>query len=493
MKNALKIVSLLLCALFLFSSCGVPSLPGEETTTSPLGENGVSGVNGDGEKQLPFNPADGLNPFFARSNENKYVFSFLYKSLFDIDKNYNPIPVVAESIVVSGNTATVKIRSGMTCRGSSDITAADVVYSFNLAKNSYLYSGELAAVESAAAAGSAVNFILRQPDIFAAGKLVFPIVKEGTADIATDVPVGCGDYYYLENKLISVADAGKRITLCSINTRDSARDALKVGSSDVFFSDLSDCNYTAVTGAVSTVQLNNMVFIGMNSGNGALNKYVRSAVAAQLNSDEIILSSYEGHAVSMKLPVNPDAYCASELTAPAPGGDTALSESILDRSSFTKITNGVRTNGAYSLKFSLIVNNDNRYRVSAAYAAADSLNKAGFSVTVEALPYAQYAERIASGNFDMYLGEVKLDGSMDISQFFSDESPLGKGVDKTERAATEYARYRSGEISAAEYYKIFAEFYPFVPVCFRTGYIISSQDVTLDLSRAPDNIYYNMA
>lgn len=493
MKRFLKIVSLLLSALLLFAACsrdGLNEPSTDSAVTEPSGENGQTNQ---GEKALPFNKADGVNPFFAKSNENRLLFSLLYEPLFEPDSSFKPVNVIAEDYAVSGTVLTVKIKSGVACRGSTNITAADVVYSFNLAKNSYLYSGELLSVQSAEAVSAvSVNFILEQPDSLAAAKLNFPIVKEGTADIQTDIPTGSGSYYYLEDKLISTADSGKIIVLAGIDTRDASRDAFKIGASDLFFSDLSDCNYTGAAGKTDKIHLNNMVYIGFNSQNGALNKYTRSAVAAALNSEDIAVSAFEGHAVPAKLPFNPAVYYADGIKSSLLSGDKALAESIIDKNGYIRTVNGVRTNGSYSLSFRMIVNSDNRYRLTAAYEAADALNQIGFNITVEPLPFEDYRQRIESGNFDMYIGEIKLDGSMDISEFWRDGSPFSSGIDKTERAAAEYSRYRSGEMTAAEYYGIFAEFYPFVPICFRTGYIAYSADVTPDLSRAPYNIYYNL-
>lgn len=493
MKRAIKVISVLLCVMTAFSSCGKNPLPDGATEPSTETATGAASEKGNGRVSLSFNAADGLNPFFARSEENKYLFSLIYEPLFALDKNYNAIGVAAESIAVSGTSATVKLKSGNAVRGSSPITAADVVYSFNMAKSSFLYAGELRTVLSATAkSATSVEFTLKYADVFAAGKLTFPVVKEGTADTQTDIPAGSGDWYYLEKKLVSTADSNKTLELCETDTRESARDAFKIGRSDVFFGDLSDCTYTGTAGKSEDICLNNMVYIGFNSANGALNKYVRSAVAVMTNSEEIALSSYEGHAVPAKLPVNPNAHFAKNMNVTVADGDEELASAILDRCGYTKYSNGVRTNGAYPLSLSLLVSNDNRYRLSAAYSIADSLKKIGFSVRVDAVPFAEYSQRIADGAFDMYLGEIKLDGSMDISVFFEEDTPFSKGVDKTQRAATEYLRYRSGEISPAEYYKIFTEFFPIAPVLFRTGYVVKSGDVTLDLSRAPYDIYYNM-
>lgn len=492
MKRILKTVSLLLCALFLFSACGRTDGGDNGVNSAPSGGGADAPEASAREVTLPYNPSDSLNPYFAKSDENRLLFSLMYEPLFEPDGSYKPVGVIAESFTVSGNSLTVKIKSGAACRGSSDISAEDVVYSFNLAKASYLYSGELSGVTAASSSGSAVVFTLERPDSFAAGKLNFPVVKAGTADGETAVPTGSGRYYYFEKQLVGVSDSQKVIYLCETDARNGARDALKIGSSDFFFSDLSDGVYAGATGKTEEIRLNNMVFLGLNSNNGALDKYIRSAVAAAVNCEDIALSSYQGHAFPAKLPFNPASYLAKELSAPALKGDSSLAKAILDRGGYTRLVNGVRTNGAYTLSFRLLVNSDSRQRLSAAYIIADTLKDIGVSVRVEAVPFEEYAERIASGGFDMYLGEIKLDGSMDFGEFYRDGSPFSAGIDKAEGAAAEYGRFRAGELSPQEYSAVFTEFYPFIPLCFRTGYIVHSADITPDLSRAPYNIYYNL-
>lgn len=495
MKKVISVISLLLCAVLLFSSCGKVTSPENQPTEAPTDENGEEIIEEvKTEKTLLFNSSDGFNPFFAKSNENRYIFSMLYQSLFEIDSAYNPIPTVADSIVVNDNIATVKIKEKIACHGLPALTAADVVYSFNLAKASHLYSGELTTVLSASAVSEkTIDFVLSKPDIFVAGKLNFPIVKAGTADLPTDIPTGSGNYYFLENKLVNTTDGAKIIDICYVDTQEEARNALKIGAADVFFSDLSDCVFTATEGRIRDVLLNNMVFIGVNSANGALNKYVRSAIAMQINTDEIRNEAYEGHANCTKVPFNPAVYFGKKIYSPDLKGDSQLATEILDRCAFSRFVNGVRTNGAYTLSMSLIVNNDNRYRLAAAQKIAENLNEIGFAVRVEALPFEEYSQRIASGNFDLYLGEIKLDATQDLSPFFTEGTPFSMGIDQTERVAADYSRFRSGEMSPAEYYSEFKEFYPFIPIAFRLGYVVNSNDISFDLSRAPYNLYYNLS
>ena len=497
MKNALKIIALLLCVTMLFSACGQKTPTENESTTDPIQQNesveNEASPKGDGVISLPFNETDGLNPFFAKSNENLYICNLIFESLFSVDKNYNIVPVIAESITVNGTTATVQLRTDASCRGSQPINAYDVVYSFNLAKASYGWSGYLNGISGASAVSKfTVAFTLDYSDIYAGAKLCFPVVKEGTADIQNAIPTGSGDYYVLENKLVSVADSSKTITLYTVDTNKSAENAFKIGATDVYFSDLSNCEYIGITGKTEEVMLNNMVYLGLNNNNGGLNKYVRSAIAAGLNGDDIVLSSYQGHGKAVKMPVNPNTYYYENTSAIDSQGDTTLAEKILDRSGFTRYSGKAKTNGAYILSFDLIVNRDNKYRLAAAFHIADSLNKLGFYINVLPLSFADYNQRISAGHYDMYLGEVKLDGSMDLSQFFLANGKLGAGIDKSGKAVKEYFRYRAGNITTEEYYEIFAEEYPFVPVLFRNGYVVTSGDIKTDLSETPSDLYKNL-
>ncbi len=495
MKRLTKIISLLLCLCILFSACTGGKDTDETTTnaedtsnTEEITEN--SNKMGDGKVVLPYNETDGLNPYFAKSYENLYLSKLMYEPLYSTDSTYTVTPVIAETINVVDNVATVRLRHGVDCRGSSEITAEDVVYSFNMAKSSYGWSNNLKGVVSAQAVGQyVVDFTLSYKDIYVAGKLDFPIVKVGTADGQTSIPTGSGDYYYLESKLISVLNAEKKIHLSPIGTNESAENAFNIGETDVFFKDLSNCDYTAVAGASKDVLLNNMVYLGLNSARGALNNYIRNAIAAKIDSEKLVISSYQGHATAMKLPVNPESDLAEQIITIKTEGDTVLANNIIDRCGYTRYSGKAKTNGAFTLSLSLIVNKDNKFRVAAAYNIADMLNECGFLITVQAISYAEYKQRIASGNYDMYLGEMKLDSTMDISEFFLADGAFSSGINKDELVATEYFRYRAGEITPEEYYEIFVEYYPFVPVLFKKGYVATSNDVNLTLKQMPYSLY----
>ena len=495
MKKLIKIISLLLCFSILFSSC-TKKEEQEETTVNSENVSDVENTTeksdkiGDGRVVLSYNETDGLNPFFAKSYENLYLSKLMYEPLYSVDNTYAVSPVIAETINVVDNIATVRLRHGVSCNGAGEITAEDVVYSFNMAKASYGWKNSIKDVISAEAVGQyAVDFTLSYKDIYVAGKLDFPIVKVGTADAQTSVPKGSGDYYYSDSKLVNILNKDKTIHLSPIGTNESAENAMNIGETDVFFNDLSDCEYSSVAGESQDVLLNNMVYLGLNSSRGALNNYIRNAIAAKIDSEKVVLSGYQGHAAAMKLPINPESDLAGQVTEIKTEGDDVLANNIIDRCGYTRYSGKAKTNGAYTLTLTLMVNKDNKFRVAAAYNIADSLNECGFLVRVQAVSYSEYKQRIESGNYDMYLGEIKLDNTMDIGDFFREGNMLSSGTNTKELVATEYFRYRAGEITAEEYYEIFIEYYPFVPVLFKKGYVAASDDVNLTFKQMPYSLY----
>lgn len=493
MKKSIKIISVFLSFILLFSACGKQTESPENNTT----ENGTQNVNNainekNAAVRLPYNEADGINPFFAKSYENLYLARLLYSPLFTVSNVYEAQPLVADSININGKNATVTVKSGLACHGSANITPADVVYSFNMAKNSYAYSDSLKSIESAAVSGNSVIFTSSFADSFVALKLNFPIVKENTAELPTDIPIGYGEYYFYENALVSTSGAKPTVALTSVNTAESSSNAYKIGNTDILFSDLADCNFTRLHGNYLSADLNNMVYLGFNSNMGGLNKNIRSAIAVLLNSESIAQESYQGHAVACKAPCNPNwsVYKECESVQIPLSGDSQTAAQIIDRCGFTRYAGKALTNGSFVLSFSLIVNADNKYRVAAAYAVADALNKAGFLIEVKPLSFDDYSERIASGNYEMYIGETKLDFSMDLSQFFSEDGALSKGISQ-DKTAKSYFDMRSGKISYAQFYTTFVENYPFVPLVFRTGAVFTSNNFSGDFSHFPYDLYYN--
>ncbi|MCR4594964.1 MAG: hypothetical protein K5761_07915 [Clostridiales bacterium] len=492
MRKAVRVLSVLLCICILFTSCAsetqkeentteeivTEALPVKETVSSKTDENLIRGL-------LPFNDEDGLNPFFAQTYENQYLMRLVYYPLFSVDSEFNAVPVIAESITMSGKTVVVSIKKNLVCHESSEIRASDVVYSFNMAKKSVYYKNELDNIESAMVSGTyTVDFTLTRADLFSAVNFNFPIVKSGSADGKTKIPTGYGAYYYNNMTLVPCNGEGNEIKLYSSAARDSIYNEYKVGNSSVYFSDLSDCNFVQSIGQEKDIQLTNMVYLGINQERGSLNSNIRSAIALLIDSDEIAEECYQGHATAVKIP-------SFKLSSPvASSANKEGAERIIDSCGYTYYAGKALTNGAYVLSFSLIVNKDNTYRLNTAHEIADRLNEAGFYIEVKPLSFSDYKERVESGNYDLYLGEIKLDTSFSLSPFFEKDGTVSNGISK--KVSKDYYKMRSGSKSEEYFIKAFVSDYPFVPICFRKGYVLYANGLPDDFERAPYDIYYNV-
>ena len=74
MKKSVRLISLLLCFVLCFSACKNGGETSEDqSTTVPVSENEVQNGTSAGQITLPYNSADGLNPYFAKSYENLFI------------------------------------------------------------------------------------------------------------------------------------------------------------------------------------------------------------------------------------------------------------------------------------------------------------------------------------------------------------------------------------------------------------------------------------
>lgn len=75
----------------------------------------------------------------------------------------------------------------------------------------------------------------------------------------------------------------------------------------------------------------------------------------------------------------------------------------------------MRRRGNTALSLRLVVNRDSTIKTAIAGQLAQDLQALGAEVTVEELGWADYTAALAAGDFDLYLGEVRLTGDFDCT------------------------------------------------------------------------------
>ncbi len=487
------LLCVLLAVLFLCSAC-TGQTPDEDTDPSNHGESvSASALS----LTLPYYENDALNPYCAVSALNRALAALFCEPLYRVNADYSASAVLAESVSTVDLSCIVTLKDAVFSDGSA-VSAADVVYSFGLAKASEWYGTRLSDIASAEARGSTVVFTLSAPDIYVQNLLTFPIVRRGTADAAEQVPTGSGAFVLsAEGQLTknphASSGAVEHITLVHIKDPANLGNALEIGNIDYMFEDFADGAYTRIVAQNTFVTMNNLVYLGINSSVGALQSAaVRTAIYYAADKDDVAASSYRGCATAAGLPFHP-AFCAAQgLSAGVTAADSARAKEILNKLGYSRYDkNGLLTNGQSTLQMTILVNNENSFRLTAAYNLADDLNAAGFSVTVESASAADYAARIASGSFTLYLGEVKLSENLSLSPFFGGSAAVGIPTELSVGSA--YTALCKGEINLAQFASAFLDDVPFVPLCYRAGMAAYSKEVAPDFSAAAYELYGDIA
>ena len=490
-----KLICLFACFAIMvgiFSACG--NRNNDDTTTTettiqvtenqkPLPERKVT---------LGYYKNKSLNPFKTESPTNKNLMTLVYDSLFLPADGYTVEPLIGLSFTNNEKMLTVTLDpEALFCDGTA-IDPSDIVYSFNLAKESSQYKGRLENFASAAAGVGSVTFTLLSPDIFAENCLTFPIVKYGTGD--NDIPTGSGRYtiakksgqYFLSANEYSTRleeMATLNINLVPITSDAGELYLLQTGDLTYFFDDLSDGEYTKIRANTTRVALNNMVYLGINSDSENLkNKKVREALCYAINKSSLADSAYSGIARQSDVPFNPAWNILSEQTTVFYEQNPMKAGELLEDAGyvFAYTHNEYRSKNFEYIELSLLVNNESEPKKKIAQMISDSLRSIGIKVTVNSASYEEYISSLSRGNYDLYIGEVKLTPNMSLSPFFSENSSAGYGINKDSATAKAYSDFISGKIDISTFIQVFSSEKPFIPLLFREGMAYYSRELTYE-------------
>lgn len=506
-KTKIFLAFLLIIALLAgtFSACSDTETDPSDEDEVQSGQSSSSSTASDGEIALCYSKSDSLNPFFAQGITNQMLATVFCDSLFKTDNTFTPEAVIAESAEINDKRVTVTLKSVQFSDGSS-VSASDVKYSFDLAKKSTAYSATLSNVASASVSGSKVVFTLTQADKYAESVLTFPIVKSGTADDEDSRPIGSGRYkldgteqnpFFSVNTKNSAGSSAHFRTLSLVNLPDSDAliNSLQIGNTDFIFDDLSSGSYKRISATVKEVSLNNMVFLGINFSNEFLEiDAVRQAISAAIDRTAIATTAYQGHSVACSLPFHPSwkELSAASVT-PLSDYDKTEAETILKEAGLTEKNNkGILLYDEEPVTLKLIVNENNSFRNEAAALVSQQLEKIGFDVTVSVLSNANYLAAIEKGQYDLYLGEIKLSDNMDLNPLLKKDGAAFYDIKEDNAAVAAYESFRSSETTLAQFCDTFSSALPFIPLCFRNGVCAYSSDISSDVVSYDSDKFYNI-
>lgn len=463
--KARKILLLFLAGLLLLSGCSSKGLPWNrkrtvkskdeptpEETPAPTAE--VREIIVDNRFTLTYDPAETLNPIYSTVTDNVTVDDLIYECLFRVTADFSAEKILCDEITTEdGRSWQIKVRDGILMHDGQPLTAQDVAYSVNLARDSTKFVSRLGNVaEFSAMDDLTIRMVLYTADYGIASLLDVPIIRYGQA--GENVPAGTGPYRYKRTVNGGKLTAWKQyrdpdyapIDAIYLSSEEYDSDVIAFTDSeiDLLTYDPTGTNLVNVRVDTEYHYYNSPIleYVGFNVNGVITSDYrVRQALYYAVDRDTIVSTDMNGAALAAPLILSPamagydhnwepkENYSLSELSMRLAeiGFNDADSDGWLEYPLDSIMAD-------VDLKF--IVNSENDYKVAAARRIANTLNSLGIKVTLQELAWNQFEAALLEGAFDMYYGEVRLTANLNPSRlvyrYGSVNYSGGKGVSDAE-------------------------------------------------------------
>lgn len=287
----------------------------------------------------------------------------------------------------------------------------------------------------------------------------------------------------------------------------------------------------SMLGTIELSPLNNLVYLGVNLNRKVFNDVkMRYVVSSAINRTAICTEAYYTYALPAKglfSPLWQDAKGLQNIPSEANLQNCVANLKELgynnkDNEGFYIDSNNKR------IGLTLICNSENERRVKTANLIKTQLELVGVSVTVKALNWNQYVSALSSGDFDLYIAEVRLMNNMDVTELITSNGSLSYGIpnktidtdkkdettkDKTNDQKTERETenepsgeivhindsldgavngFYSEQLSLIDIINAFNAEMPIIPLCYRSGITVYDARLNVQNLSSVSDAYYNI-
>jgi len=493
MKQILKRnLILLILPIFLLTGCWQEEPIEDESLlqSEELLQQETPGVILPERLSLPYAPGLTLDPVTCVDGMQQVVSSLICESLFRLNPNLEPEPVLCQTYTYDAATCTYvfTLRSGITFSDGTLLTAKDVKNTLQRARTSQRYGNRLSDVSSISADGNDLTIVLSAPNCGFSALLDIPIVKSGTEDS----PIGTGPYFLSSEQsgawLIAnrswwqeTAQPVDRIALVEAGDRDTMLYRFTSHDVQLVTADLTGAVPISATGSFTYLDTNTTIlqYLGCNTAKKPLDDAaVRRALSLAIDREHIVSALLSGHGTASEFPVSP-------VSSLYPAG------LVQEQSSLSEALEQVDVGRTLTL----IVNQENSFKVSIAQEIASACTAAGIPVNAKVLSWAAYTEALQTGNFDLYYGEVKLPADWDLSSLLETAGTLNYGGWADERTDQLLAAFASASDRATAMNRLCAHLQkqaPILPICFKSTSVLVQSNVLEGLTPTATEAFYNL-
>ena len=440
-----------------------------------------------------------LNPITGTNRLNLELAPLMYEGLFEVTPDYEAEPVLCEEISHEGEVWTVTLRGGVTMSDGEPLTAADVVYSLELARNTDLYAARLRPVRSVMTIDDRTLSIATNGEY---GRLELlldtPVIRAGGAE--DSAPPGTGLYTFVKTEdggYLRVSDSRRgaaslqRIELVDIPEGELMVSSFEQGTVSAASSDPTATDNLDYGGNFEEWSrfTPNMLYLCFNGGR--LPAPVRAALAGAVNRPEIAAADLAGAADATNLPASP----ASALGADADAAPRfAEAASALEALGAEPDDEGFLTLGRSRIALTLIAPEENPFKAAAARRISEDWRQLGVDVTLELMGFDDYAATLARGSFDVALCETQLTADFSLDSILGAGGALNFCGEPDEELTALLAAFRAadsdGIAAAAEnLYGYISRNAPIAPLAFERHLLIARRGAVSAADPAPHNLY----
>lgn len=444
---------------------------------------------------LPYAPDLTLDPVTCTDGMQRVVSSLMCEALFRLGPDLEPIPCLCSGYTYDPDTFTYEftLRNGIRFSDGSPLTVEDVKATLTRARTSERYGSRLAQIESVHAEGVTITIRLNAPNSAFPALLDIPIIKQGTEA----APIGTGPYlfsaehsgaYLIANQSWWKGSQQPTDRIALIEAGDQETLLYRFTSHDIqlITTDLIGTTPISATGSVAYQDVNTTIFqyIGCNTTREPLDHApFRQALHLGVDRDSLVSAQLSGHGHATEFPVSPVSplYPAEQTERYSP----SLFASALEKSGYTP-----------SRTLTLLVNQENSFKVAAAQHIVDDFTAAGVPVKLRTLPWEEYIAALDAGEFDLYYGEVKLTADWDLSALLSTEGALNYGgwADPlTDQLVTNLTIASDRTAAMSRLCNRLQAQAPILPVCFKSTSILMQSDVLEGLAPTAEEPFFNLA
>lgn len=425
---------------------------------------------------------------------------------------------------------TLTVRNGVKFSDGSGLHADDVVYSLQkAAAKGSIYRSRLIRMKEAVATGKdtlTVTFSGGLGD--AAALLTFPIVKSETGDDL--FPIGTGPYAAQLKKgslrrftanekwwrlgLEEGSENGETspnllnptmvqpVNTIKVCTYEDSDDLIfgftssQLCAAPIDFTDSAAPEYTS-TYTVTDYPTSTLLYLGCNTQKGKLchSQTLRHGIYKAIDREIFATRMMARHALGTALPVSPRSRWYSQELEEELGYDAEAAASLIKEAN---------VNGTLRL----IVNRDSAFKSAAAVELKKDLEQLGLNVNVDKLEWKAFTEALKKGDYDLYLGEVRLDANFDLTRLVAAGGSLNysnyshqsledvrwayHSADPEKKVEIDGVKVSEKEEAAKEYFTEFAKRAPIIPLAFKNNSLLTKDNVLTNPQPNQQTIYARM-